>query len=208
MTTRPYIGCTLGKIPYPDKGVLIHNVMKGGPASKAGVMAKDVIIALDDCPISDSDRFLMMISLQDIGGKVRLKVRRGGKREVECVLRVGEWEKKKEKILVVKDEQNPLEGTTLGEMSPTLNSRLGLDAALSGVVVIRVARGSTAEGLFQPKDHILQVGEQKIASLEDLTKAIEPVVKSKTPTVVKIRVARGEVVIEFRLSVGSPRAKL
>uniref|UniRef100_A0A7S2XDD3 PDZ domain-containing protein n=1 Tax=Lotharella oceanica TaxID=641309 RepID=A0A7S2XDD3_9EUKA len=205
---RPYIGCTLGKLPYPDKGVLVHNVMKNGPAAKAGVVAKDVIVALGDRAISDSDRFLMMISLQKIGENVRLKVRRGGTKDVECTLRVGEWKKNKEKILVIKDERNPLEGTTLGEMSPTLNSRLGLDAAMSGVVVIKVSPGSTAEGLFQPKDNILQVDDKKISSIADLVKAIEPVVKSTTPTVVNIRVARGEVVIEFRLSVGPPRSKL
>mmetsp|Transcript_6837 Transcript_6837/g.8335 ORF Transcript_6837/g.8335 Transcript_6837/m.8335 type:complete len:332 (+) Transcript_6837:118-1113(+) len=205
---RPFIGLTLGQNPWPKKGILVHGVMRDGPAGRAGVLAKDIILKLNNTPTLDSDRFLMMIALQNIGSSVQLKVDRNGQEKMISIT-IGVWKPAKDKLLVVKDETNPLDGTTLAEMNPGLNGELGLDPQLQGVVVLKVAGGSSAAGLFQTGDRILKIGTSTIKTLEDLTRAVEKNIgKLSAATTLKIRVARGSVVIEFRLSLRPLKSKL
>mmetsp|Transcript_770 Transcript_770/g.1104 ORF Transcript_770/g.1104 Transcript_770/m.1104 type:complete len:209 (+) Transcript_770:112-738(+) len=208
MIKRPFIGLTLGKNPWPRKGILVHAVMKDGPAGRAGVLARDIILKLNDTPTLDSDRFLMMIALQSIGSNAQLTVDRGGQEKVINIA-IGVWKPAKDKLLVVKDETNPLNGTTFAEMNPELNGELGLDPQLQGVVVLKVADGTSAAGLFQTGDRILKIGRNGIKTLEDLTREVENNIgKLSAASTLKIRVARGNVVIEFRLSLKPLKSKL
>mmetsp|Transcript_4308 Transcript_4308/g.6443 ORF Transcript_4308/g.6443 Transcript_4308/m.6443 type:complete len:449 (+) Transcript_4308:105-1451(+) len=204
---RPYIGCTLGKIEYPAKGVLIHDVVPEGPAAKGGIKAKDIILELNDQPVTDTDRLLMMIATQNIQSEISLKIQRGNNFFTRRVV-IGIWKPREQKILVVKDEGNPFYGTTLSEMNPQLNSQLGIEASKRGVVVKEIAPRTSASGLFRRGDRVLQIDENKIANLTSLKLCIDDALKKKKRSIISIRVARGAIVIEFRLSIGGTRSKL
>lgn len=58
----------------------IQEVIKDGPAAKAGAMAGDEILAVDGTPITTLEAVSPILSNKEIGEKVTLKVRRKGKR--------------------------------------------------------------------------------------------------------------------------------
>ncbi|MEM2937051.1 MAG: trypsin-like peptidase domain-containing protein [Candidatus Bathyarchaeia archaeon] len=84
---RPWlgiIGLSLSKdlssyygIPLSE-GVLVTRVVEGSPADEAGIMAGDIIIALDDAPIIKIEKLLSEIHKRKAGDRVNLTVYRKG----------------------------------------------------------------------------------------------------------------------------------
>ena len=60
-----------------DGGALINDVVKDGPAAKAGLQAGDIIVEVDHRPVHDVDDVRRAISKKDDGEKVTIMVARG-----------------------------------------------------------------------------------------------------------------------------------
>ena len=58
------------------RGVLITQVVRGGPAEKAGVKLGDILIAVNDKPISDSVTMLNLVAALQPGENARLTLLR------------------------------------------------------------------------------------------------------------------------------------
>ena len=58
------------------KGVLITQVVRGGPADKAGVKLGDILVAVNDSQLSDSSTMLNLIAGLKPGEQARLKLMR------------------------------------------------------------------------------------------------------------------------------------
>lgn len=92
--TYPVIGVLLDStydgegvqvVPKPSDG--IEPVTPGGPADKAGIVAGDVILAIDGRPVTQSDELIVAIRALAPGDTVVLKVRSGSnERDVSIVL--------------------------------------------------------------------------------------------------------------------------
>jgi len=84
---RPWlgiIGLSLSKeisryygIPV-DEGVLVTKIVEGSPAEDAGLVAGDIILALNDVPITKIEKLLSEIHKKKAGEKVNLTVYREG----------------------------------------------------------------------------------------------------------------------------------
>ena len=59
------------------RGVLITGVLQGGPAEAGGVRPGDVIVHVDDTPISDRAQLLNRVAALRPGETARLGVQRG-----------------------------------------------------------------------------------------------------------------------------------
>ncbi len=215
---RPFIGCTLGRLPYPERGVLIHGVLKDGPAAHGGVQTKDVIFEVDGKRVEDSDRFLMMVSLRAIGDTIQLKVRRrrgkndgptansqdGSLEVATCSVRVGAWKARLPELIKVTENDHPLQGVTFAEMGPVVNAQLGIkEASRKGVVVLRVDDGSPTAGFLLPGDQLVQIGPHPVRSVRDAKNAVGALgpggALRKTAGPIKISVVRKNVQIEFTI---------
>jgi serine protease DegQ len=70
------------------RGAIIAGVLKDGPADKAGIKPGDVLLGIEDKPVSDPQNMLTQVAGLQPGSTARLKLRRG-QGEVEVKLVVG-----------------------------------------------------------------------------------------------------------------------
>ena len=97
---RGYLGVGMQPVRLPDtiknalnlpgnSGVIVVAVQPDSSAEKAGVLIGDVLIALDDKPISDTSDVLALLGPERVGGAFRASIVRGG-RLAELMISVGE----------------------------------------------------------------------------------------------------------------------
>ena len=70
-------------------GVLISQVERGGPADRAGVKLGDVLVAVNDTPLTDSIRMLNLVAALEPGSKARLRVLRERK-TIDLTVTIGQ----------------------------------------------------------------------------------------------------------------------
>jgi S1-C subfamily serine protease len=61
-----------------DEGVLVTKVVDGSPADNAGIVAGDIILVLDDVPVTKIEKLLSEIHKKKAGEKINLTVYREG----------------------------------------------------------------------------------------------------------------------------------
>lgn len=96
---RPYLGVGMyNRVALPEKlrekfnlqrpsGLMIHSVDAGGPADRAGIVIGDILLALGDAPVADSDDVQAVLAGVEVGAAVKARILRGGEpREVEIAL--------------------------------------------------------------------------------------------------------------------------
>jgi len=91
---RAYLGIAGGTRPLPPRlarrlgreaGVEVVQVVEGTPAAAAGLRPEDLIVELDDTPVSDVNDIQRLMVVERIGAKVPVRILRGG-RELELDL--------------------------------------------------------------------------------------------------------------------------
>jgi Do/DeqQ family serine protease len=83
---RPYIGIwlqamdesTAASLHVENKGVLVTNVVAGGPAQKAGIQKYDVIISINNTAVNNYDELQNILKGQQVGNKVSVEIIRNG----------------------------------------------------------------------------------------------------------------------------------
>src|SRR5688572_27534745 len=71
-----------------QRGALIANVLRGGPADRAGVRQGDVLMEVDGKPVADPTAMLNLIAALQPGAPTKMKLRRQGQ-DVEATVNVG-----------------------------------------------------------------------------------------------------------------------
>jgi S1-C subfamily serine protease len=70
-------------------GIMIVDVVKDGPADKAGLMVNDIVVKIDDTPTNDLTKFREVVVNHKPGDEVIVHFTRDGK-EAEFRLTIGE----------------------------------------------------------------------------------------------------------------------
>jgi serine protease Do len=144
------------------KGTLIADVVKGGPAEKAGLKKNDVVIAYRGKEISDSDALRNEVATTPIGQEVKVTILRNGKKE-EFTVSIGNLESST-KILASTVKERL--GVEVRNVSSKEVEKYGLDAK-QGVVITWVdSKGPLGEAGFEVSDIILGIDNQPIESME------------------------------------------
>lgn len=65
-----------GELPV-DKGVLIHEVIAGSPAGKAGLRPGDIITSIDDQPVESMNSLKTLLLNYEVGNQAKLEIYRG-----------------------------------------------------------------------------------------------------------------------------------
>ena len=155
------------------RGVMVRAMYHGGPADRAGMAVGDVILALDGHDVASPKALNFRLGTRRIGKSAKVKIWRNGKsRRVKLAL-VSAPETPARDITILKGRQ-PLSGATVANLSPALGEELGLDTLASGVIILKVERGSPARRFrFRKGDLILQINDDKIKLVENLVAALK-----------------------------------
>jgi serine protease Do len=154
-----------------NHGVLINKVEPGGPADKAGLKPRDVVISVDGRQIKDGEDLVAEIASRRPGSTVRLGYLRDGK-QADASVTIGDRDQIFNALATQAEEQNPDDkgdavetklGLVVREASPATQEKIHA----AGVVIQSVRAGSYADlkGL-QPGLVILRVNKQPTATRE------------------------------------------
>ncbi|SDW28257.1 serine protease Do [Litoreibacter albidus] len=159
------------------KGALVTDVPEG-PGKKSGIKAGDVITTFDGSEVEDTRELVRLVGNTTVGKAVRVVVIRDGKSETLKVTLGRREEAESSAVPVALDkadvDESVIMGMTVAVLNDELREQLGLDTALEGLVVKDVAEDSDAfEKGLRSGDLIVEAGQQKIASVDDLEARIE-----------------------------------
>ena len=145
-----------------SKGALIADMMKGGPADKAGIERGDVVLVYRDKEMPNASTFRNEVANTPIGQEVNVTVWRNGKRE-QIRVKVGSLEEANKKLAAsLKDRL----GVIVGPVTEQEAEKYGL-RSLEGVMVQWVdPKGTLGKVGFEAGDIILAVNGQPITGVE------------------------------------------
>jgi serine protease Do len=193
----PELAETLG---LPEaKGALVAEVLKDGPAKKAGVNTGDVIVAYDNQPIDDQRELPLMVSRTGVGQTATLSVIRD-KQVKKFTVTI--TESKETELASAETPEKPEIGTPspfglhVKDLSADLAHELGISAK-GGVVIASVAPGSRAdEAGLRARDVILEVNRASVQDVDAYQQALKQSGKGK---MVLLLVRRDEGTMYFAL---------
>jgi serine protease Do len=177
------------------RGALVAEPELAGPASKAGIDAGDIIVAVNGKEVADSRNLARTISSMPPGTSVRLSVVRKGQTKMVNVT-LGELPDQP-KVAISANDNDPKDATI---------SQLGLavapKAGTEGLVVTSVDDDSAAaENGLKVGDIILEAGGRKVLSAADLRNVVRAAEKGGKRTVL-MRVRSGTAARYVTLPVG------
>jgi serine protease Do len=181
--SRPWLGIEIVGIEesealqryFPDikKGVVVNGIEPGTPASRSDLRAGDVIVKVDNVPVSISRDVQREILSKKVGQSVQLELWRNGKAAMVS-LRTGEQPDRMARA----SNRRPQAEPPPVKVPPTSNHGMTIEdaqpgAALSGVIVRDVAPGSAADaaGLL-PGDVITEVAGKPVKGKSDFEAVI------------------------------------
>jgi serine protease Do len=193
------------------KGALVQGVVPKSPADKAGLKPGDVITHLDGKPVDSSGTLTRGVALVAPGQTANLTVLRGGEQkqfalkvaqrpEDENAVARGDFQEQEQGT----KEPTPKLGLSLDQITPELQSQLGLDGSEGLVVTNVVPDGPADHANLRRGDVILEVNRQPVRKIEDV-KAI--IAKLKENDLVLLRVRRGDQASFLTLRIGGGPTK-
>jgi serine protease Do len=139
-------------------GAQITDVLKGGPAQKAGLQKNDVVTSYQGKEISDSSTLRNEVAQTPIGQEAKLTFYRGGSKH-ETTVRVGsQTEATALLALGVKERL----GVEIRPLKPKETEQYGLDEN-QGVIITQVdPKGALGQAGFEVGDGILAIDNQPV----------------------------------------------
>jgi len=161
------------------RGVIVNSVTAGSAAERAGVRQGDVITAINDSSVSDTNAFRNRVASNPPGSAVTLTVLRDS-HEQKISATLGEFSEQTARS-ENENEGGPNSrsgggklGVSVVPLTPDIAQELRLKPGTTGVVVQSVdPAGPAVEAGIQPGDLIQEVNRQAVKSPDDLRSAIE-----------------------------------
>jgi Do/DeqQ family serine protease len=119
-------------LPKDAKGVAITDITPDSPADKGGLKRTDVILAINDKPVSSLEELRLVVAQMLPDTKVKIKLIRDAK-ELTLEVTLGKLTDKPNELLV---------GVNVSKLTDDLRKRSGLDPRLNGLVITEVEETS------------------------------------------------------------------
>ncbi|KQW27413.1 serine protease [Rhizobium sp. Root274] len=179
---KPYVGASFEPVTSDVaealglktvRGALVVRIAEDGPAAKAGLKPGQVVTAVNGIPVEHPDALGYRLTTAGLGKTAELTVQEDGKEKTIALTLAAAPETRPRDIQLI-EGRNPFAGIRAGNLSPRLAYELKMASEVTGVVVTEVVQGSPAARLgFQPRDIVVAVNGEDIASVDDLKKIAE-----------------------------------
>jgi serine protease Do len=169
-----------------EKGVLVGDVVEGGPAEQAGLRRGDIIIECAGRKIEEPNQLRNMIANTAPGQTVDMKIIRENRKHA---LKVTILDLPADMLKPSKGAyDNLLAGVSVEELTPELSGRLNLPKKLTGVIVSHVDEESPASMLLMKGDVIQEINRKKITGMSDYEQVVSLI---KADTDILLLIFRG-----------------
>lgn len=178
-------------LKLPDtKGALVADVVKDGPADKAGLKVGDVVTKFDDKPITQMQKLPIIVADTPIGKKVMVEIFRDGKLLqasviVEKLVEQEDAQKTENAVDQNAKQSSNILGLKVETITPNHRTKFKIAKNINGVVITKIARNTSAfEAGIRAGDVIMSINKVKIESAEQAEKVVAEAKKSGGRTVV------------------------
>lgn len=147
---RGWIGVSIQEIDQSTRqalnlgdreGVLVADVLKSGPADKAGIKRGDVIMNVNGKKVTSSNALRNYIATLKPGADIPFHIFRAGK-EMDIAVKIGELTSgkapKPQPPRPEKSKPNEVFGLTIDNLNADLRSRLNIPSDVNGVIITAV----------------------------------------------------------------------
>jgi len=175
-----------------NRGELIRSVTPGGGAARAGIQQGDVVVTVNNHPVTQDESLAYLVAQQPVGSKIPVEIFRNGQRRVVTVT-VGERPTDEElaKLSGVETETpvtDPAEGQqstgqkstraslgiTVQTLTPEIARSLRIsDVNVKGVVVASVDASSAAASELRAGDIILSINQRPTTTPEQAAAVVD-----------------------------------
>jgi serine protease Do len=160
-----------------EKGALVADVTRDGPAEKAGIKRGDVIISFDGKEIKEMSELPFIVASTPVNKTVLVEVMRGDRKK-SIKIKIGELKEEGEAKAEI-EEKSDL-GMTVEKITPELVRQFGLSER-SGLVVVHVENNSPAEraGIRQG-DIFVEIDQEPIKEISKYREKLQEYEKGDT----------------------------
>ncbi|MEM7300299.1 MAG: DegQ family serine endoprotease [Pseudomonadota bacterium] len=176
---RPWIGASFQSVTADiadslgldrPRGALIAGVIGDGPAEQAGLSVGDIILKIDGFDIEHVNALGYRLTTAGIGKTIAVEVLSRGK-TISTELTLAKAPETTPRNVRQIDGSSPFTGARVANLSPALAQELDFDANVRGVIVLSVARGSSAERFdIRPRDVIVEINREKVQNVRQLAR--------------------------------------
>jgi serine protease Do len=144
------------------KGALIAEVVKGGPAEKAGLKKGDVVVGYQGKEISDSSAFRNEVAATPVGSEARVNVLRDGKKQELTVTIANIEEAAKFLAANIKERL----GAEVRSLTSQEAEKYGLKADAGVAIRWLEFKGPLQKAGFEINDLILGINDQPVGGMD------------------------------------------
>jgi serine protease Do len=208
--TRGRIGVTVDRRPLTEqdakdlglsqaRGAEVTSVEPGGPASRAGLRAGDVITEVNGKSVRDNGELVSMIMATRPGTTVPLKVVRE-RQTITLNVTVAELNLAEEQQVATATPAEPQRGQprdtgfgmSVSPITPQVRQETGLPSGQGGAVVANVTPfGPAAQAGLRPDDVILSIQGRRVGTPDEVSAAIDAIPTGRTARMIVWRVGPG-----------------
>ncbi|MCL5063107.1 MAG: DegQ family serine endoprotease [Nitrospiraceae bacterium] len=158
-------------------GVLLVDVVEGGPAEKGGLKRYDVIVEYDGKKTDNPFHFKNMVASTKPGKAVEIKIIRNGNL-LTAKVTIGELPIEPQ-IVSPAQFENSLRGVSVQEVTDEILQKLGITKKIKGVLVNNIEEDSPALGILAKGDIIMEVGRKPVADVKEYNDVVSKIEKGQ-----------------------------
>jgi serine protease Do len=183
--TRAYLGVTIQEVTPAiakaigldaPKGALVSDVSANSPALKAGLQSGDVILAVNNKPVLESNQLRMDISMMGTNQPLKLQVFRNGS-TINLNAETAEMPGKPVEHASLDQGtsgSSAIDGVSVESLNPDVAQEAGVPPGTTGVVVTKVDPASAAaDSGLREGDVIQEVNHSKVTNSSDFASALQ-----------------------------------